>query len=81
MHLRRNFVPGRTFRGLEDFSAQLLAWQREIADQRTHGTVFERPTDRFAFEEAHLVPTGTQPGFLASLVRERVVAEDPRSTP
>lgn len=75
-YLKRNFVPGRTFRDLEDFNAQLLAWQREIADQRVHGTTHERPIDRFALEATHLVPTGGQPGFLAALVRERVVAED-----
>ena len=75
-YLKRNFVPGRTFHDLEDFNAQLLVWQREIADQRVHGTTHERPVDRFAVEAAHLAPTGTQPGFLAALVRERVVAED-----
>jgi hypothetical protein len=75
-YLKRNFVPGRTFRDLEDFNAQLLAWQRQIADQRVHGTTHERPIDRFVAESAHLVPTGGQPGFLAALVRERVVAED-----
>jgi transposase len=69
-YLKRNFVPGRTFRDLEDFNAQLLAWQRDIADQRVHGTTHERPVDRFVAESAHL------PGFLAALVRERVVAED-----
>lgn len=75
-YLKRNFVPGRTFRDLEDFNAQLLGWQREIADQRVHGTTHERPVDRFAVEAAHLVPTASQPGFLAALVRERVVADD-----
>lgn len=75
-YLKRNFVPGRTFRDLDDFNAQLLTWQREIADQRVHGTTHERPVDRFAVEATHLVPTGAQPGFLATLVRERVVAED-----
>jgi len=75
-YLKRNFVPGRTFRDLEDFNGQLLAWQREIADQRVHGTTHERPIDRFAVEAVHLAPTGSQPGFLAALVRERVVAED-----
>lgn len=75
-YLKRNFVPGRTFRDLEDFNAQLLAWQRDIADQRVHGTTHERPVDRFVAESAHLVPTVGQPGFLAALVRERVVAED-----
>jgi transposase len=75
-YLKRNFVPGRTFRDLEDFNAQLLAWQRQIADQRVHGTTHERPIDRFVAESAHLAPTASQPGFLAALVRERVVAED-----
>jgi hypothetical protein len=75
-YVKRNFIPGRTFRDLEDFNAQLCSWQREIADQRVHGTTHERPVERFVQEAAHLVPTGTQPGFLAALVRERVVAED-----
>jgi hypothetical protein len=75
-YLKRNFVPGRVFRDLEDFNAQLLSWQREIADQRVHGTTHERPIERFVQEAAHLVPTGAQPSFLSALVRERVVAED-----
>lgn len=75
-YLKRNFVPGRTFRDLEDFNAQLLSWQREIADQRVHGTTHERPIERFVQETAHLVPTATQPSFLAAMIRERVVAED-----
>jgi transposase len=75
-YLKRNFVPGRTFRDLEDFNAQLLVWQREIADQRVHGTTHERPIERFVQEAAHLASTATQPSFLAAMVRERVVAED-----
>jgi transposase len=75
-YLKRNFVPGRTFWNLEDFNAQLLSWQREIADQRVHGTTHERPIERFVQEAAHLVPTATQPSFLAAMIRERVVAED-----
>jgi transposase len=75
-YLKRNFVPGRTFRDLEDFNAQLLSWQREIADQRVHGTTHVQPIMRFAEEAAHLVPTASQPSFLAAMLRERVVAED-----
>lgn len=75
-YVKRNFIPGRTFHDLEDFNAQLLAWQRDIADQRVHGTTHERPIERFALEAAHLVPTATQPSFLAAMVRERVVADD-----
>lgn len=75
-YVKRNFVPGRTFRDLEDFNEQLAAWQTEVADVRVHGTTHQRPIDRFA-EEAHaLVPTASQPSFLAAMVRERIVAED-----
>jgi transposase len=75
-YVKRNFVPGRRFHDLEDFNAQLLAWQREIADERIHGTTHERPIERFAAEAAHLVSTATQPSFMAAMVRERVVADD-----
>jgi transposase len=75
-YVKRNFVPGRAFRDLEDFNAQLLAWQREIADLRVHGTTHEQPIVRFAEEAKHLMPTGSQASFLAAMVRDRVVAED-----
>jgi transposase len=75
-YVKRNFVPGRSFRDLEDFNAQLLTWQREIADLRVHGTTHERPIERFAAEAAHLVPTSSQSSFLAAMVRDRVVPED-----
>ena len=75
-YVKRNFVPGRTFRDLEDFNAQLLLWQREIADRRVHGTTHVQPIVRYAEEAAHLVPTHTHASFLAAMVRERVVADD-----
>ncbi|MFT3721050.1 IS21 family transposase [Pseudorhodoferax sp.] len=49
-YIKRNFVPGRQFRDLQDFNAQLAAWQAEIADVRVHGTTHQRPIDRFAEE-------------------------------
>jgi hypothetical protein len=64
------------FRDLEDFNAQLAAWQAEVADLRIHGTTHQRPIDRFADEARHLVPTAGQPSFLAATVRDRVVAGD-----
>jgi transposase len=75
-YLKRNFVPGRTFRDLEDFNNQLAAWQAEVADLRIHGTTHQRPIERFADEAAALVPTAGQPSFLQAMVRERVVADD-----
>lgn len=75
-YVKRNFVPGRRFRDLEDFNAQLTAWQAEIADVRVHGTTHQRPIDRFAKETTALMPAAGHRSFLHALVRERVVAED-----
>jgi transposase len=75
-YVKRNFVPGRTFRDLEDFNEQLAAWQLEVADLREHGTTHQRPIDRFAEEARALAPTAGHASFLQAMVRERVVAED-----
>ena len=75
-YVKRNFVPGRSFGDLDDFNAQLGAWQAEVADLRVHGTTHQRPIDRFPDEARCLVPTAGQPSFLAAMVRDRVVAED-----
>jgi transposase len=75
-YVKRNFVPGRVFRDLEDFNEQLAAWQVEIADLREHGTTHQRPIDRFADEARALVPTTGHPSFLQAMVRDRVVADD-----
>jgi hypothetical protein len=75
-YVKRNFLPGRVFRDLADFNAQLAAWQAEIADIRIHGTTHERPVDRFAREAAALVDTRGHPSYFQALRRSRVVAED-----
>lgn len=75
-YVKRNFVPGRVFRDLDDFNEQLHQWQQAVADVRIHGTTHQRPIDRFAVEAKALIATAGQPSFLAALVRDRVVAED-----
>lgn len=75
-YVKRNFVPGRVFRDLDDFNEQLRQWSLEIADVRRHGTTHQPPIERFAEEAAALVPTAGQASFLDALVRERVVADD-----
>lgn len=75
-YVKRNFVPGREFRDLDDFNAQLAAWQAEVADLRIHGTTHQRPIERFAEEARALVPTAGHPSFLQAMVRDRVVADD-----
>jgi Integrase core domain len=75
-YVKRNFIPGRSFRDLDDFNEQLLAWSAEISDVRIHGTTHERPIDRFAREAQALVATRDQPSFLQAMQRDRVVADD-----
>ena len=75
-YVKRNFLPGREFRDLEDFNAQLAAWQAEVADRRIHGTTHEPPIERFAREANALTPLADRAGFLAAMPRPRVVAED-----
>jgi transposase len=75
-YVKRNFLPGRVFRDLEDFNEQLLSWQLEIADRRVHGTTHEPPLERFAAEGLALTPLGARAGFLAAMPRSRIVAAD-----
>jgi transposase len=75
-YIKRNFLPGRTFRDLADFNAQLRVWLAEIADVRIHGTTHEAPIERFAREAAALTPLAGRASFLQAMRRERVVADD-----
>jgi transposase len=75
-YVKRNFLPGRVFRDLDDFNDQLRTWSAEIADLRIHGTTHQRPIDRFADESSALVLTRGHPSFLQAMVRDRVVADD-----
>jgi transposase len=75
-YFRRNFLPGRTFVDFQDLDAQLAQWMVEIADVRVHGTTHERPIDRFAQEQPHLVPTARHPSFRLEARQARIVAED-----
>ena len=49
-YVKNNFLPGRRFRDLEHLNAELLRWIIEVADVRIHGTLHERPMDRFSGE-------------------------------
>lgn len=75
-YVKRNFLPGRVFRDLEDFNEQLATWQAQIADRRVHGTTHELPIERFAREAGALTPLVGRAGFLAAMPRKRVVASD-----
>ncbi len=54
-YVKRAFVPLREFRHIEDANQQLMSWIVTEAGTRIHGTVFERPLERFAETERHLL--------------------------
>jgi transposase len=75
-YFKRNFLPGRSFIDDVDLEEQLRDWMAEIADLRRHGTTHERPLDRFAQEQGHLVATTSHPSFRLEARQPRIVAED-----
>jgi transposase len=76
-YFKGNFLPGRTFVDDVDLHEQLTEWSVTIADVRIHGTTHERPIERFAQEQAALVPTASQP---SSGSRRAWPASWPRTT-
>jgi transposase len=75
-YVKRNFMPGRAFVDTLDFQEQLTEWNATIADARVHGTTHEVPRERFAREQAHLLPTHRHPSFLTDATVSRIVASD-----
>ena len=62
----------------EALDAHIAWWMREVADVRTHGTVFERPIDRFVREAEALRPIGSHPAYLHIRRLDRRVTGDCR---
>ena len=75
-YVKRNFLPGRLFVDIVDFTEQLVEWNATVADTRVHGTTHEVPLVRFERERSHLLPTHRQPSFLTEARVSRVVARD-----
>ncbi len=75
-YVKCNFVPGRTFVDSVDFGEQLQQWQSRIADTRIHGTVHQRPIDRFATEQPALISIQGHRPFGDCLAVSRIVADD-----
>jgi hypothetical protein len=71
-YVKRNAIAGRRFPSWGAFVAHLERWNREIADQRVHGTTGEPPVARFGGEAGALRPlSGRAPfGQLRDLVRK-----------
>lgn len=75
-YVKRNFLPGRRFVDIVDFTEQLCEWNATVADTRVHGTTREVPLKRFDRERPHLLPTHRQPSFLTDAKVSRIVARD-----
>jgi transposase len=75
-YVKRNFLPGRRFVDIVDFTEQLSEWNATIADTRVHGTTHEVPLSRFDRERPHLMPVHRQPSFLTDARVSRIVARD-----
>jgi hypothetical protein len=71
-YVKRNAIAGRRFPSWAAFEAHLARWNREIADERVHGTTGEPPIARFAEEAGALRPLGGRAPFgqLRDLVRK-----------
>ena len=68
-YVRYNFWPTAVFADLSELNRQAEAWSETVANVRCHGTTNERPVDRFAREQAHLLPAPS-PAHVAPFLRE-----------
>jgi len=77
-YLKGNFLLGldRNAATVETLNRDGLAWLRETADVRVHGTIHERPSDRWPAEQAALQAIGERPAFDTSYVTQRLVSRE-----
>ena len=67
-----NLLNGRTFQSLEHLNEVTARWLAEVADVRIHRETKQRPVDRHAEEQPHLIPLPAVPYDVAP-VEYRVV--------
>lgn len=76
-YVKKNAIAGHAFASWEAFEAHLAGWERDVANQRIHGTTGEVPLVRFDRDEAHrLKPLGGRPSFGSLRELTRVVGTD-----
>ena len=49
-YVKRSFLPGKEFATIDEANDSLKRWIRTVADERIHGTTFEKPSDRMKDE-------------------------------
>jgi hypothetical protein len=75
-YVKRSFLLGQRFPSLAAANEALGAWLQTVADQRVHGTVHERPLDRWPADQAALRPRGSQPRYVLPVAWRRRVSVD-----
>lgn len=73
-YVKRSFLPGKEFTSLDQANEQVHLWINRVADQRIHGTVHEKPAERFKRESLRSVVG--KPGYLLQEANIRKVATD-----
>lgn len=75
-YVRRSFLCGRSFSGLDDLNAQFKVWQDTEANVRIHGTTGRRPVDLYQEELRVLRSAGAIPIYDTRPCEVRVVGRD-----
>jgi len=75
-YVKHNALGGLKFHSDEALDAHLVAWMRDVADVRVHGTTHERPIDRFESESLALKPVLNHPSYLRVRSFSRTVSSD-----
>ena len=76
-YVKESGLAGHDFVSWQAMEAHLDGWNRQIADQRCHGTTGEAPLLRFERQEAAaLLPLPERASFLAEWEGQRIVAKD-----
>jgi hypothetical protein len=73
-YVKRSFLAGKTFDSMEQGNDILWKWIREVANERIHGTTFEKPSIRFLDEQ--LTPLRNRPPYQIKQATLRKVAQD-----
>jgi len=60
-YVRKSFFYGREFTSDSDLNTQARSWLDQVANPRLHGTLKERPIDRFERERSELGPLALRP--------------------
>jgi transposase len=76
-YVKRNALAGRRFASFEELNAWLEQWALTVADQRIHGTIHEKPAERFAREErVRMIAVDARPPTRESRTISRRVSHD-----